>query len=165
VSQTPIAADHCYRLDLLTQIVRDDAADVVLADVFGCGGIASTVDYVRIASAFDLGVALHSGTELCVGQAAKLHIHAALRQHIAYDGDAIYPEYVDGVLVGGKLKIAQGMMQVPQGPGLGVELDEAKLAQWELTAERHQALDAFWDETKAAVGVGISSANALVRQY
>lgn len=165
VSQTPIAADHCYRLDLLTQIVRDDAADVVLADVFGCGGIANTVDYVRVAGAFDLGVALHSGTELCVGQAAKLHIHAALRQQVAYDGDAIYPEYVDGVLIGGKLKIEDGAMCVPQAPGLGVELDESKLAQWELTVDRHRQLDAFWEATKATLGVGVSTADALVRHY
>jgi hypothetical protein len=56
-------------------------------------------------------------------------------------------------------------MAVPQGPGLGVELDEARLARWELTAEHHRALDAFWDETKAAVGVGLSTADALVRHY
>ena len=160
---TPIAADHCYRLDLLAQIIRDDAADVVLADVFGCGGIARTVQYCRTAAAFGLGIALHSGAELDIGQIAKVHIQAALFDQIGYAGDAIYPEYVDGVLVGGKLTIADGHMAVPQRPGFGVYLDDAKLAQWELTAERHRELDAFWDDCKARIGVTYPGEDLLVR--
>lgn len=162
---TPIAADHCYRLDLLAQIIRDDAADVVLADVFGCGGIARTLQYCRTAAAFGLGIALHSGSELDIGQIAKVHIQAALPDEISYAGDAIYPEYVDGVLQDGKLKIEDGHMTVPQEPGFGVQLDEDKLAQWELTAERHRQLDAFWDECKAAIGVTVPGEDLLMRHY
>lgn len=165
ISTTPIAADHCYRTDQITQILRDDAADIVLADVFGSGGIQGTVEYCRLAGAFGLGVALHSGTELCVGQAAKLHIHAALSGIITHAGDAMYPEYADGVLVGGKLAIRDGMMAVPQEPGLGVRLDDARLAQWELTAEWHRELDAFWDETRARVGVQLPTPDLLVRHH
>jgi glucarate dehydratase len=163
--QTPIAADHCYRLDLLAQIIRDDAADVVLADVFGCGGIANTMQYCQMAAAFGLGVALHSGTELCVGQVAKIHIHAALSDIVSYAGDAIYPHYVDGVLVGGKLAIENGEMRVPQSPGLGVTLDKTRLAEWELTQERHQELDLFWEQTKADAGVMLPGENLLAWQY
>lgn len=165
ISATPIAADHCYRIDLLTQVLRDDAADVVLADVFGSGGIEKTLDYCRMAGAFGLGVAMHSGTELCVGQVVKLHIQAALPEIITYAGDTIYPEYVDGVLVGGKLAIRDGMMAVPQEPGLGVQLDDAKLAQWELTTERHRELDAFWDHTRALIGVRYPTPDMLMQHY
>jgi glucarate dehydratase len=164
-SRTPIAADHCYRLDLLAQVIRDDAADLVLADLFGSGGVGNTVRYCQVAAAFGLGIALHSGTELGVGQMAKVHIAAALPEEIRYAGDAIYPEYVDDILVGGKLQIKDGCMKVPQSPGLGVELDMQRLAQWELTAERHRELDTFWAETKAAIDAGYPSADLLVRHY
>ena len=164
-SHTPIAADHCYRMDLLTQIIRDDAADVVLADLYGCGGIAETMQYCRTARSFGLGVSLHSGAEACIGQVAKLHIHAALGDTIQYAGDAIYPEYVDGVLIGGKLTINHGSMGVPQSPGLGVQFDDNKLAQWELTEVRHRELDQFWDECKASSGIGLPSTDLLVWRY
>jgi glucarate dehydratase len=163
--QTPIAADHCYRPDLLAQIIRDAAADVVLADVFGCGGIANTVQYCRTAVAFGLGVSIHSGTELCVGQVAKIHIQAALNDIIAYASDAIYPHYVDGVLTGGKLAISNGKMCVPQSPGLGVTLDKDRLAKWELTQARHRELDIFWEQTKADAGVTLPEENLLVWQH
>lgn len=165
VSFTPIAADHCYRLDLLADILWNDAADLVLADVFGSGGIAETVQFCQLASAFGVGVALHSGAELCIGQVAKLHIQAAFPDKIAYAGDAIYPEYVGGVLEGDILRITDGMMQVPQGPGLGVELDEQKLLKWELTDERHREFDSFWEQTKASIGVDYPGADFLMRHY
>lgn len=164
-SRTPIAADHCYRLDLLAHIIRDDAADIVLADVFGCGGIAETMQYCQTAAAFGLGIALHSGTELCIGQIAKIHIQAALSDIINYAGDAIYPHYVDGVLVGGKLSIEQGEMCVPQTPGLGVQLDKDRLARWELTQSHHQQLDQFWVEIKAKEGISLPNENLLVWQH
>ena len=164
-SSTPVAADHCYRMDLLAQIVKGDAADLVLADVFGCGGIAETARYCRTAAGFNLGVALHSGTELGVGQAAKLHLAAALHQEVRYAGDAIYPEYVDDVLTGGKMEIVDGHMNVPQGPGLGVELDDERLERWRLTDERHRELDDFWRETKGLIGAGYPTADLLVNHY
>ena len=164
-SRTPIAADHCYRLDLLAQIIRDEASDVALADVFSCGGIEPTMRYAKTAAAFGLGLAMHSGTELGVGQAAKLHIAAALSEEMRYAGDAIYPEYVDDILLGGKLIIANGMMAVPQEPGLGVRLDPARLQKWELSAERHCEIDAFWEQTKKSIGVDYPSADLLMRHY
>ncbi|NJL92508.1 MAG: mandelate racemase/muconate lactonizing enzyme family protein [Anaerolineae bacterium] len=162
---TPIAADHVYRLDLLAQVIRDDAADVVLADLLGCGGVAGTWRYIQMASAFGLGVTLHSGAEICVGQAFKLHLQAAAGSAIAHASDAIYPEYVGGVLAGGKLPIVSGAMAVPQGPGLGVRLDESSLARWELTAKAHRDLDALWQATKAALNIQPPGTDLLVWRY
>jgi len=163
ISNTPIAADHVYRMDLLTHVIRAEAADLVLADVFGCGGINATRNYITTATAFGLGIAMHSGAELCVGQLAKVHLQAAFADKMNLAGDAIYPEYVDGVLQGGKLKIQNGCMPVPQTPGLGALLDEDKLAQWELTASRHQELDQFWDHCKHEIGMTYPQVDLLVR--
>jgi glucarate dehydratase len=164
-STVPIAADHCYRADLLAQIIRDEAADVVLADLFGCGGISDTLHYCRTAATFGLGVALHSGTELGVGQVAKMHVQAALPQEVRFASDAIYPEYVDDVLEGGKLAIEGGRMRMPDAPGLGVELSDDKLAQWELTDERKRELDAYWVDLKKQLGVTYPHADLLMRHY
>lgn len=165
ISQTPIAADHAYRADLLAQIIREDAADVVLADLYGSGGIARTLAFARTATMFGLGVALHSGTETDIGQVAKLHIQAALGASMRYASDAIYPEYTASVLSGGPLKIADGHMAVPPGVGFGVTLDDDALARYELTAERHQGFDAFWQHTQAQQGIGAPSEDMLTRHY
>jgi glucarate dehydratase len=162
---TPIAADHCYRPDLLALVLRAEAADVVLADLFGAGGMAEARHYCRLAASFGLGVALHSGTELGVGQLAKAHLQASLPDEVRFAGDAIYPEYVDDVLVGGPLAIEGGALRMPQSPGLGATLDEQRLERWTLTPERKADLDAYWADLKASIGVGFPSADHLVRHY
>lgn len=164
-SSVPIAADHCYRLDLLAQIVRDDAADVVLVDVFGCGGPSRALHFARTAATFGLGTAMHSGTELGVGQLAKVHIQAALGEQMRFAGDAMYFEYVDDVLEGGPLQVARGAIAVPQAPGLGYDLSEESLAKWELTDQRKVELDEYWRGLKAEIGVTYPGQDLLVRHY
>ena len=161
----PIAADHCYRPDLLALVLRADAADVVLADLFGAGGLTEARHYARMAASFGVGVALHSGTELGVGQMTKAHLQASLPDEVRFAGDAIYPEYVDDVLAGGKLDLSGGALRLPTAPGLGVALDDDRLARWALTPERKRDLDAYWADLKAQIGVDVPSADLLMRHY
>ncbi len=163
-SRTPIAVDGAYRIDLLWQVARDQAGDVVLGDIQGAMGIRGLFDFFTVAEVLNLPATLHSGTEIGVQQAAKLHV-AAARPEIHIAGDAIYHEYVDDVLVGGKLIYEDGAMPVPQGPGLGVELDDAKLAQYELTAEKHREYDEFWQEIKAQYRIPPAGHDLLVRHF
>ncbi len=163
-TRTPIAVDGGYRIDLLRQIARDEAADLVLGDIQGSMGIRGLHDFCTVAEVLNLPVALHSGTELGVQQVAKLHV-AAAHPEMRMAGDAIYHEYVDDVLVGGKLAYADGRMTVPQEPGLGVELDDAKLAQYELTEARKREYDAFWQATKARYGIPPAGHDLLVRHF
>ncbi len=161
---TPIAADGVYRIDMLYQVARDQAADVVLADIQGCWGIRGMHDFYGVAQVLNLAGGVHSGTELGVLQAAKLHVTAA-HPEITHAGDAIYHEYADDVLVGGKLPYCDGEMPVPQGPGLGIELDDSKLAQYELTPERHKEYDEYWAEVKQQFKVPPAGPDLLVRHF
>jgi glucarate dehydratase len=163
-SRVPLCADNCYRLDLLRELIRSDAVDVVLGDVFGCGGLRRTIRWFEAAQLFHLGTGMHSGTEIGIGQAAKLHVTAALGG-LDHPMDAIYPEYVDDVLAGGPLRIGNGRMDLPRGPGLGVELDPEKLEKWSLTPERHRELDAWWDELKQEAGATRRASSLLVRSF
>jgi glucarate dehydratase len=163
-TSTPIAVDGAYRIDLLWQVAREQAGDVVLGDLQGALGIRGLHDFFTVAYALGLPATLHSGTELGVQQAAKLHV-AAAHPEITIAGDAIYPEYVDDVLTGGKLPIENGEMVVPQGPGLGITLDDARLAQYELTEQKHREYDAYWQEIKARYNIPPAGHDLLVRRF
>ena len=163
-TQTPIAADGLYRIDLLWQAARDQATDVALADIQGCSGIKGMYDFYTVAQVLNIAGGVHSGTETGVLQAAKLHVVAA-RPELTLAGDAIYHEYADDVLVGGMLQYREGEMLVPQGPGLGVELDDAKLAQYELTEARHKEYDEFWADVKRQFNIPPAGPDLLVRHF
>lgn len=161
---TPIAADGVYRIDLLWQVARDQAADVVLGDIQGSWGIKGMYDFYTVAEVLNLAGGVHSGTELGVLQAAKVHVVAA-RPELTHAGDAIYHEYAGDVLVGGMLKYRDGEMLVPQEPGLGIELDEAKLAQYESTEAKHKEYDEFWAHVKRQFQIPPAGPDLLVRHF
>jgi glucarate dehydratase len=151
--RTPICADGVYDTARLRQVVLDDAADVVMCDLFGAGGIESTHSWFQTAHAMRVCSTLHSGPELGVGQIARLHV-AAAHPDLRHAIDGHYHHYIDDVVVGGKLPYVDGAMPVPQVPGLGVELDDERLATWAYTPEKQREWEAFWEETKRREGVG-----------
>ena len=70
---------------------------------------------------------MHSNSHLGISLAAMVHLGAALPE-VPYALDTHYPWQSDEVIVGGKIKFVDGAVEVPQGPGLGVELDREALA-------------------------------------
>lgn len=66
-----------------------------------------------------------------------------------YDADAHYHHLLDDVIVGGKMKYEQGSLPVPTGPGLGVELDEDRMAKYEeLFLKKGDYMARFMEDTR-----------------
>ena len=72
---------------------------------------------------------MHSSGELGIQLASMLHLGAAL-PNLSFAADAHYHHLTDDIIKGGKLHYVDGKIALPTGPGLGVELDRDKLAQY-----------------------------------
>lgn len=128
-SPVPIALDEsAYTLSDVGNIVRSQAADVVLLDPHEAGGLWQTIKAAAICEAVGIPVTLHSGAELALSQSAYIHLAASIpNMSIAIDTERAYlggdispnPPILDGA-----------RFQIPQGPGLGVEIDEAALEKY-----------------------------------
>lgn len=75
-------------------------------------------------------MAMHSGAEFGVELAAMLHTAATIPL-LRLEGDAHYHYLEDDIIVNGKMKYKDGAIKVPDGAGLGVELDEEKMLKYE----------------------------------
>jgi glucarate dehydratase len=127
----PLATNMCVtHFDHVAPAVAMNAVDVILSDVYYWEGIRGVRALSTICECFRWGVSMHSGVELGVTLAAMLHTAATL-PNMTYDADAHYHHLLDDVIVGGKMKYEQGSIVVPAGPGLGVELDEDRMARYE----------------------------------
>lgn len=113
----------------LASNVRAEAVDVILLDTTFWGGLRQAYKAGQVLETFQLGACVHSSGELGVQLATMLHLGAAL-PNLNFAADAHYHHLVDDVIVGGKLAYKDGCIDVPVGPGLGVELDYDKLAQY-----------------------------------
>src|SRR5690606_17136075 len=118
--------------------------------------------WYAVARAFQNPTAMHSGREIGIAQVAKMHAVAA-QPDVVYPTDGIYNQYVDDILVGGKLKYSNGVLPLPNKPGPGVEV--AAVAQWELTDTVHREYDEFWAATKADLDIGYLDQVKKVRYY
>ncbi|TLS48998.1 mandelate racemase/muconate lactonizing enzyme family protein [Paenibacillus antri] len=104
------------------------AADLLQPDV-GRAGIGETRKIANMAEAFNIKVAPHLSVGLGVCTAATLHLSAAIPNfHILEYQPSVLP--VANKLLKDPIACEGGFYELPEGPGLGVELDEEKLRSW-----------------------------------
>ncbi|HRP47888.1 MAG TPA: mandelate racemase/muconate lactonizing enzyme family protein [Trueperaceae bacterium] len=132
ITTVPIALDEsAYSMEDVLEIVRRRAADVILVDPHQAGGILPCKKASAIAEAAAIPVGLHSGGELGLSMAAMLHL-AASTPNMLYAIDNQYLHNSDDIITC-PLTVEGGSFSVPEAPGLGVEVDEAKLEQYATT--------------------------------
>ncbi len=118
--------------DHLKRSAELNSVQIVLSDHHYWGGLRATQALARTCQAFGLGLSMHSNSHLGISLMAMTHLAASVH-HLTYACDTHYPWQSDEILVGGKVPIVGGCVHLTDKPGLGVELDQAKLA------ELHQA--------------------------
>ena len=100
--------------------------DIILSDHHFWGGLKATMQLYSICKTIGRGFSMHSNSHLGISMAVMVHIGAALPV-FDHEFDTHYPWQSEDVIVGGKLKIEGGCVEVPRGPGLGVEIDRKQL--------------------------------------
>jgi glucarate dehydratase len=84
-----------------------------------------------IAEAAGIPVVLHSYGELGVAFAGCLHLAASCPNFSLANQGTSYRLLTDDVIAGGPLRFDVSRMALPIGPGIGVQLDEDRVAAYE----------------------------------
>ncbi|EUC12954.1 UNVERIFIED_ORG: muconate cycloisomerase [Burkholderia sp. CF145] len=124
----PIMADEAVTgpEDAL-ELVRDACADVFALKIAKSGGIYGMMRAAAIADA--AGVALYGGTMLegSIGSIASAHGFSALPQ-LAWGTELFGPLLLKDDIVTARPQYRDFDLHLPEGPGLGLQIDEEKLA-------------------------------------
>ena len=129
----PIMADEsAFTPNDAWHLTAARAVDVLAVYPGKNGGIAQTMAVDAIAQAAGVACCMGSNLELGIATAAMLHVGVAAPSILAerYPGDYIGPLYHEADMVTEPLKLGPRVALTPDGPGLGVELDEDQLARW-----------------------------------
>jgi glucarate dehydratase len=110
----------------LPPAIRAGAVQVVLADPHYWGGLRRSKLLAEICRTFGLGVSMHSDPHLGISLAAMVQL-AAATPNLGYACDTHFPWRHEDVIKGTPLPFRNGAIHVPDGPGLGVELDRDAL--------------------------------------
>lgn len=128
-TKTPLALNESVTTpEVAFQILQLGAADVLLPDTYQGGGILAVKKIATLAEAAGVPCVFHCAHDLGLKTAAMLHVVAST-PNFPLANDCTYYGLQDDVITP-PLRIDRGFMEVPQGPGLGVNVDETKLARY-----------------------------------
>lgn len=122
--EVPIG-EHIASAEVAERLAKQDAIDVFNTGL-GYEGFDFCVNTFALAELFGIKTLIGSTVELSIGTAARAHVAASMRNldlPIYPSGPLVYYEQV----VKEKVQYEDGHVIVPDGPGVGVELDEERL--------------------------------------
>lgn len=131
--RVPVMADESvYTLQDAMAVVRAGAADVLSIYIGKGGGIGPARKVAAVAEAAGLTCTVGSNLELGIASAAMIHLALATPGIGAeeFPCDILGPFFYDDMLLAEPLPIAAGSARPIEKPGLGVELDEEKVARY-----------------------------------
>jgi L-alanine-DL-glutamate epimerase-like enolase superfamily enzyme len=129
--RTPIGAneDMYFQRNLL-EMGRQDALDVGVVDIVPSGGILGMKRLAGVAGDIGISLSHHCAFDLGIKTAAILHA-VSTTPEINLAPDTVYYAWEDDVITD-PFVIDDGAMAVPDGPGLGVTVDEAKIERYRI---------------------------------
>ena len=121
--------DHASLID----IIRADAADMVKVKVMKQGGFLNTRRMIATAEAAGMKCVVGHGFGLGINTMAEIML-AATSGNVIDGLECVGPLKTADDIVTHKLDLGSGSLDLPGGPGLGVVLDDAKIASYRFEA-------------------------------
>ena len=127
---TPVMShEDFFSLQDLVTLVELQAVRVIGINTERPGGITSALRAITYAELRGLGVVLHN-QPLGISSAATLHLAAAKHHQLGHATELFGHLMMEDDLIVSPIDYSEGMGRLPEGPGWGVELDEAALQKY-----------------------------------
>ena len=142
--------DDVTAFDHIPMAFRERAVQVVLGDHHGWGGLTAFRHLGVICKTLGWGLSQHSNSHLGISFAAMIHAGAAI-PNLIYASDTHYPWNAasDVVRETDRFRFQDGKIEIWDAPGLGVTIDEDKLAAAHEAYERRGAAALARDDVGA----------------
>jgi glucarate dehydratase len=126
----PLSTNMCVtEFQHIPVAFRQRAVQVVLGDHHGWGGLAALRNLGVVCKTLNLGLSQHSNSHLGISFAAMIHAGAAI-PNLLHASDTHYPWNAasDIVKETDRFRFQDGAIELWEAPGLGVSIDEDRLA-------------------------------------
>lgn len=113
-------------------LVRFGVGDVFNIAVQNVGGLYSAMEILAIAENFGIPVLVGATRDTAIGDAASAHFASVIR-NLPYACDCRYHKRYAEDVIKTPIRVEGGYTYVPQGPGLGIEVDENKIEKYRVS--------------------------------
>jgi len=131
--KVPLAAgENDFGMQGFREMIRAGALDIIQPDVCRAGGVTEWLRISKLAMERKLRIAPHTWSD-AVALIANAHLVAASPLGVTVEVDQTGNPFIDDLLVE-PLQIRDGMLHLPDAPGLGIELNPDTIARLALPA-------------------------------
>lgn len=129
-SRTPIMADESLTdIHAGLELVKKKAADIFSIKLTKMGGLLGALNFYNLIQAAGLGAYIGCMIETCVGTSAYLQFAAAVPQ-LEYGCELFGPLLLTGDICDKPICYESGSVLIPDGPGLGADVNEECIEQY-----------------------------------
>jgi galactonate dehydratase len=142
-----VTGEALYTRNDFREVLELRAADILNPDICNTGGILELVQIAAMAEPFYVAVSPHGWNTTSIGLAAAVHASAVIPNFLIYE----YMVHVEGwsqEISINPLKADGGYIELPTRPGLGVDIDESKLAKYPYKQYPPRGIRTLEDERK-----------------
>jgi galactonate dehydratase len=122
-----VTGEELYTKFEFREVFEKQAVDIINPDVCNVGGILELKEIAAMAEPYFVAVSPHNYNSTTVGLAATLQVSACIPNFLITEY-FVNLEAFGQTIAKQPFTVVNGSIQLPETPGLGVELDEAALA-------------------------------------
>ena len=123
-----VTGEAIYSKEAFFHTLERRAADILNPDICAMGGIQALLDIASMAQPQAVVMAPHNYNSVLMGFAATLHVCAVIPNFLIAEYFVNFEEAC-GAIATQQIKVEDGFAELPTAPGLGVDIDVAKLEQ------------------------------------
>ncbi len=120
-------SEHVSSLNQAYQFAHHRYVDIYNISLCGAGGLTNAIHMAQVAESAGLSVLVGTTQELSIGVAAQATF-GCITENLDFPGDCTGGQLYQSDVVKNPIQYEKGYVLLPDGPGLGMELDEEKIA-------------------------------------
>ena len=140
-----VTGEALYTKADFREVFEQRAADIINPDVSNCGGILELKEIAAMAEPYYVAVSPHNYNSTAIGLAATVQVSACIPNFTITEYYVNYAEVGDEISVN-PLVVQEGYINVPDGPGLGLDLDEDMLLKHPYVQNPARPIRQYYDE-------------------
>lgn len=126
ITHPVVTGEELYTKFEFREVFEKQAADIINPDVCNVGGILELKEIAAMAEPYFVVVSPHNYNSTAVGLAATLQVSACMPNFLITEYFVNLEDFGRAIAVA-PFEVVDGYIELPQAPGLGIELHEAAL--------------------------------------
>jgi galactonate dehydratase len=143
-----VTGEAMYSKESFFQALACRAADILNPDICAIGGIGAMLDIAAMAQPQAVAMAPHNYNSVLMGLAATVHVSAVIPNFRIAEYFVNFEEACHDVATT-HLQMQNGWVDLPTTPGLGVDIDIARLRARPHKEFTHSGMRQYWEEYPA----------------